>query len=33
LPGAFIAVPMLATLKICCDHVEMLAPVGEFLGE
>jgi predicted PurR-regulated permease PerM len=33
LPGAFIAVPVLATLKICCDHIEMLAPVGEFLGE
>jgi hypothetical protein len=33
LPGAFIAVPLLATLKICCDHIEMLAPVGEFLGE
>jgi predicted PurR-regulated permease PerM len=33
LPGAFIAVPVLATLKICCDHIEMLAPVGEFLGK
>jgi predicted PurR-regulated permease PerM len=33
LPGAFIAVPLLATLKICCDHIEMLAPVGEFLGK
>jgi predicted PurR-regulated permease PerM len=33
LPGAFIAVPVLATLKICCDHIETLAPVGEFLGE
>jgi predicted PurR-regulated permease PerM len=32
IPGAFIAVPLLATLKICCDHIEMLAPVGEFLG-
>lgn len=32
LPGAFIAVPLLATLKIFCDHVEALAPVSEFLG-
>jgi predicted PurR-regulated permease PerM len=31
--GAFIAVPLLATPKICCDHIEWLAPVGEFLGE
>lgn len=30
--GAFLAVPMLAALKIICDHVESLAPVGEFLG-
>jgi predicted PurR-regulated permease PerM len=33
LPGAFIAVPMLATLKICCDHIERLEPLGEFLGQ
>ena len=33
IPGAFIAVPLLATLRICCDHIEALAPVGEFLGE
>jgi len=32
IPGAFIGVPMLAAFKICCDHIEMLAPVGEFLG-
>jgi predicted PurR-regulated permease PerM len=31
--GAFIAVPLLATFKILCDHIESLAPVGEFLGE
>lgn len=30
--GAFLAVPMLAALKILSDHVERLAPVGEFLG-
>ncbi len=32
IPGAFIAVPLLATLKIFCDHIEALAPIGEFLG-
>ncbi|HEV8149420.1 MAG TPA: AI-2E family transporter [Gemmatimonadales bacterium] len=32
IPGAFIGVPLLAVLKICCDHIEALAPVGEFLG-
>lgn len=31
-PGAFIAVPLLATMKIFCDHIETLASVGEFLG-
>jgi len=31
--GAFIAVPLLATVKIFCDHLEHLAPVGEFLGK
>ena len=33
IPGAFIAVPMLATFKIFCDHIEALAPIGEFLGD
>jgi predicted PurR-regulated permease PerM len=32
-PGAFIAVPLLATFKIFCDHIETLAPIGEFLGQ
>jgi predicted PurR-regulated permease PerM len=32
IPGAFIAVPLIATFKICCDHIDVLAPVGEFLG-
>lgn len=31
--GAFLAVPLLATLKIFCDHVASLAALGEFLGE
>lgn len=30
--GAFLAVPLLATFKIFCDHIERLRPVGEFLG-
>jgi predicted PurR-regulated permease PerM len=30
--GAFLAVPLLATFKIFCDHIEALAPIGEFLG-
>jgi predicted PurR-regulated permease PerM len=30
--GAFVAVPILATLKICGDQIEGLAPLGEFLG-
>lgn len=31
--GAFLAVPMLASLKIVCDHIELLNPIGEFLGQ
>jgi predicted PurR-regulated permease PerM len=30
--GMLIAVPLLVTIKICCDHLEPLAPVAEFLG-
>jgi predicted PurR-regulated permease PerM len=32
IPGALLAVPMLAMFKIFCDHIEPLAPLGEFLG-
>lgn len=32
IPGALLAVPLLATFKIFCDHLEPLAPIGEFLG-
>ena len=32
-PGAFLAVPLLATLKIFCDNIESLAAIGEFLGQ
>jgi predicted PurR-regulated permease PerM len=31
--GAFLAVPVVAALKIVADHVERLRPVGAFLGE
>jgi predicted PurR-regulated permease PerM len=30
--GALLAVPLLATFKICCDHIEPLQPVGTMLG-
>ena len=30
--GALLAVPLLAIIKIICDQVEQLAPIGEFLG-
>ena len=33
IPGAFIAVPLMATFKIFCDHIDALAPIGEFLGQ
>jgi len=32
IPGAILAVPIMAALKIMCDHIESLAPIGEFLG-
>jgi len=33
IPGAILAVPMMATIKIACDHIESLAPISEFLSE
>jgi predicted PurR-regulated permease PerM len=32
-PGAFLAVPLLATFKIFCDNIVSLAAIGEFLGQ
>ena len=32
IPGALLAVPLLAVFKIVCDNIEILAPVGEFLA-
>jgi predicted PurR-regulated permease PerM len=31
--GAFLAVPILASLKIMGDHIDSLAPLAEFLGD
>lgn len=30
--GAIVAVPILAVIKISCDHIEPLVPLGTFLG-
>ncbi len=30
--GALLAVPILAVVKIICDHIKPLAPIGEFVG-
>jgi predicted PurR-regulated permease PerM len=30
--GALLAVPILVTVKVVCDHTARLAPLGEFLG-
>ena len=32
IPGALLAVPIIATFKLIRDHVDSLAGVGEFLG-
>jgi predicted PurR-regulated permease PerM len=32
IPGAFIAVPLMAVLKIVSDHITPLVPIGEFLS-
>jgi len=33
IPGAFLAVPIVATIKVIADRVEGMKAVGEFLGE
>jgi predicted PurR-regulated permease PerM len=33
IPGAFIAVPILATMKIACDRIEGLKGFGAFIGD
>lgn len=32
IPGALLAVPLLAVVKIVCDHIEALTPLGHLLG-
>jgi len=32
LAGALMAVPLMATVKILCDHIEPLRPIGELMG-
>jgi predicted PurR-regulated permease PerM len=31
-PGALLAVPLLAMMKILCDRIEPLKPVGHIIG-
>jgi predicted PurR-regulated permease PerM len=33
IPGTLLAVPLIASVKIFSDHIESLAPLGEFLGQ
>lgn len=33
IPGALLAVPLLATAKITCDRVALLRPIGDLLGQ
>ena len=33
IPGAILAVPIMVTLKILCDHIPALHAAGEFLGQ
>jgi predicted PurR-regulated permease PerM len=32
IPGALLAVPLMVAFKILCEHIEVLSPVGEFMG-
>jgi predicted PurR-regulated permease PerM len=31
--GTLLAIPMMMVIKVVCDHVETLRPVGDFMGE
>ena len=33
IPGAFLAVPIIATMKIVSDRSDAMKPIGEFLGD
>ena len=32
IPGALMSVPLLATMKIICDRIPILAPLGHLMG-
>ncbi len=32
IPGALLSTPVLAVIKIVCDHIEVLAPLGHLIG-
>jgi predicted PurR-regulated permease PerM len=32
IPGALLSTPLLAVMKIVCDHVEVLSPIGHLIG-
>ena len=32
IPGALLSTPVLAVIKIVCDHIEILAPLGHLIG-
>lgn len=32
IPGALLAVPLMVAFKILCEHLEVLSPVGDFMG-
>ncbi len=33
IPGMFISIPVLAIVKLICDHIESLKPIGFLLGD
>jgi predicted PurR-regulated permease PerM len=32
IPGALLSTPLLAVMKIVCDHIDVLAPIGHLIG-
>jgi predicted PurR-regulated permease PerM len=32
IPGALLSTPLLAVMKIVCDHIEALTPLGHLIG-
>ena len=32
IPGALLSTPLLAVMKIVCDHIEVMTPLGHLLG-